>query len=518
MSWHRSWLVLVVTGILLPPLGAVLLWLRTDLGVIRRLAGTVLLALVAVAHLYIFFGLRVEMDGTGRYPIFSFYDPDAHYQALLESRHRQAVEPETAPAVVEAAPAPSGLASPSPLPAPPEAPAEAAGPANSLDLAYWTDFRGPARDGHYREQPVRTLWPAEGLPLLWRQPVGGGYASFVVAGGKAFTIEQRKNREVVAAYDVETGRELWTYGWDGEFRESMGGDGPRATPTWADGLLYALGAEGHLVCLEAETGRRVWSRHILKENGAENLPWGMSASPLVVAEKVVVLPGGRGGNSVVAYHRQTGEKLWQSLSDKQAYTSPMLVELAGRRQILVVSAERVAGLDVEDGSLLWDYPWVTSYGVNAAQPLIVDRERFFISAGYGHGAALVRVEGSAGDYRASTVWQNIHMKNKFNSSVLYQGHIYGLDEGILTCLDVETGERRWKGGRYGYGQLLLADGHLIVLTEGGDLVLVEATPREHREIARFSALRGKTWNHPALAGGRLLVRNTTEMACFDITG
>ncbi len=363
---------------------------------------------------------------------------------------------------------------------------------------------------------ILTTWPAQGLPQLWKQPVGGGYASFVAAGGRAFTIEQRRGQEVVAAYDLETGRELWTNSWDADFRESMGGDGPRATPTWHEGRLYALGALGELRCLDARTGKLVWNRNILSDAQAGNLQWGMSAAPLIVDDKVVVLPGGRSGKSVIAYNKDTGSPVWQALNDKQAYVSPMLVTLAGQRQILMVSAQRVAGLAPEDGKLLWDSPWVTSYDVNSAQPLVVGENRVFVSAGYGHGAAVVEVARSGDSFTAKLVWQNVNMKNKFNSSVYYQGHVYGLDEAILSCVNAETGERKWKGGRYGYGQLLLASGHLIVLTESGEVILVKATPESHVEVSRFSAIEGRTWNHPALANGRLLVRNTTEMACFRI--
>ena len=242
----------------------------------------------------------------------------------------------------------------------------------------------------------------------------------------------------------------------------------------------------------------------------------MSASPLVVDEKVIVLPGGV-GKSVAAYHKLTGESVWKALDDKQAYTSPMLVTLAGQRQILVVSARRAMGLAVEDGSLLWDYPWVTSYDVNAAQPIVLGENRVFLSAGYGHGAAVVEVARTENGFRTRTVWENKSIKNKFNSSVLYAGHIYGLDEGILVCINAKTGQRAWKGGRYGYGQLLLASGHLIVLTEYGDVVLVKASPERHLELVRFSAISGKTWNNPAMGGGRLLVRNAKEMACFRIS-
>ena len=196
----------------------------------------------------------------------------------------------------------------------------------------------------------------------------------------------------------------------------------------------------------------------------------------------------------------------------------MLVTLAGRRQLLIVSAKRMVGIAVEDGALLWEYPWSTYDGINASQPLVIDENHVFISAAYGHGSALVKLTQAADGFQAKEVWKNLHMKNKFNRSVLYEGYVYGLDEAILACVNPRTGELQWKGGRYGYGQVLLASGHLIVLTENGDLVLVKATPESHQEVARFSALRGKTWNHPALADGRLIVRNQTEMACYDVSG
>ncbi|MDA2937908.1 PQQ-like beta-propeller repeat protein [Acidobacteria bacterium AH-259-A15] len=517
-SWYRSVAVLLLTSVLLPPLGLVLLWIRPKTGLVSKLAGSLAIAALGVVHLHVFFGLRMEVDGTGVRPIFSFYKPESHYAALERSRSGQrnipeqrdisAVSPTTADQTNQQL---ESRRRGSKLGVEPATTFSGTGTA-----AYWTDFRGPNRDGRYDEREILTDWPSHGLPLLWRQPVGGGYASFVVAQGRAFTIEQRRRQEVVAAYDMETGHELWTHSWNAEFRESMGGDGPRATPAWDEGRLYALGATGELHCLEASTGKLMWARNILMDNGANNLEWGMAASPLIVDEKVIVLAGGRSGKSVVAYNKLTGHPIWKSLNDKQAYTSPMLVTLAGRRQILVVSAPRAMGVTVEDGSLLWDYAWRTAYDVNAAQPIVLGENRFFISAGYDHGAAVVEVTKTDRGFAARTIWKNNRMKNKFNSSVLHESHVYGLDEGIMACIDVRTGERKWKGGRYGYGQVLLASGHLIVLTELGDVVLVKATPERHQELARFSALKEKTWNHPVIADGRLLVRNTTEMACFDI--
>ena len=242
----------------------------------------------------------------------------------------------------------------------------------------------------------------------------------------------------------------------------------------------------------------------------------MAASPLVVDDKVIVVPGGTSGKSVVAYNKMSGAPVWKSQNDTAAYVSPMLVTLAGRRQIIVVSASRIMGLVPEDGSLLWSHTWDTDMGINVSQPIMVDSNRFFISAGYGKGAALVEVTGSGKQFSSRTVWENINMKNKFNSSVLYDGYVYGLDEGILTCLDVNTGARKWKGGRYGYGQVILASGHLIVTSDSGELALVKATPQQFTEVARFAAIEGKTWNIPAIAGGRLLVRNANEMAAYNI--
>jgi outer membrane protein assembly factor BamB len=430
---------------------------------------------------------------------------DAHYAELEKQRQEQAAQP--APSTPTApSPSPSASASPSPG----QTPAETA-------RNYWTNFRGPKRDARYEEATISTNWPANGLPVLWKQPVGVGYASFVIADGKAYTIEQRRSQEVVAAYDMNNGRELWTQKWNAEYTDSTG-DGPRATPTWDAGRLYALGATGEMRCLDANSGSVIWGKNILTDNQAKNLPWAMAASPLIVDDKVIVLPGGTSGKSVVAYNKNNGAPVWRVLNDTQAYVSPMLVELAGRRQIVVVSASRVVGLAPENGALLWEYPWDTDNGINVSQPIMVDRNRFFISSGYGKGAALVEVKGSGNSFTASTVWENTNMKNKFNSSVLYNGYIYGLDEGILVCLDVNTGERKWKDGRYGYGQIILAGNHLIVTSDKGDVALVKATPSAYTEVARFTAVQGQTWNYPAIDNGRLLVRNSNEMAAYDISG
>ena len=504
------------------------------------LAVVVLAILAAVT--YRFLGIHVALDGSGSRPRFVGWTPN--YDALEADRARQRATAADQPAEPAAAanrpdtPTPTGAAGPSdgrpagatsgksPTESAVAPPAERSSAISMSASAHeqWADFRGPNRDGRYLGR-IRTEWPQGGLPLLWKQPVGPGYASFVAADGRAFTIEQRRAQEVVAAYDIATGRELWQQSWPGEFRESMGGDGPRATPTWHDGRLYVLGGLGELRCHDARTGALIWRRNILADAGAPNLNWGMAASPLVIEgndpqshgdDLVIVLPGGPRGRSVAAYAAASGEPRWTALDDQQAYTAPMLVTLGGIRQLLVVTATRVVGLAVDGGGPLWEYPWGNQQGISVAQPLLLDGDRIFVSASYGTGAAVFEVARSGETFVTKTVWQNARMKNKFTSSLLRDGFIYGLDEAILTCLDAATGDQKWKGGRYGYGQTLLAGDYIVVLTEDGDLVLVRATPERHDEVARFSAISGKTWNHPIIVDGRLLVRNVSEMAAFDI--
>lgn len=524
IAWYRKWWAVLLASVIVPPVGLVLLWMRPWRGwksVVLRPLGTLGIAILGLIHLFQFYGLRAEMSGAGYIPILTFHDPRKDVEQLEKQRAAQRAQAPPAAAAPQQAEANNQLQPTTKSAATLKSAAEKSGDeakdaAQPMVRAYWTDYRGPLRDGNYAEQAVLAAWPSGGLKPLWKQPVGGGYASFVVAGGLAFTIEQRRGNEVTAAYELLTGREMWTNSWPAEFRESMGGDGPRATPTWSDGRLYALGAEGELRCLEAATGKTIWRTNILQENGASNIMWGMASSPLVVDGKVIVLPGGPNA-AVVAYDALSGKPVWKSLSDQAAYTAPMVATLAGQRQLLIVMAKRASGLTIEDGKLLWEYPWQTEYDVNAAQPILVDANRFFISAGYGHGAAVLEIARDGAGFRAKEIWKNTEMKNRFSSSVLYEGKIYGFDEGIFACVDVKTGQRCWKGGRYGYGQVLLAGGNLIVLSELGDLVLLRATPEKLDELSRFSAIDGKTWNVPAIAEGILLVRNTREMAAFRIS-
>ena len=472
---------------------------------LRKLARRVFFLVVAIAILggiLYAAGLRIVRYGGG---INVAFTKSLDRRAAEIEKHREAQRAQTPPPA-PAQPDPAVVApSPSPVTDKPST-AVVAG------STHWTSFRGPERDGHYRQQPVRTDW-VPGLTPLWKQPVGGGYASFVIAGGRAFTIEQRGGRELAAAYDLVTGRELWTSAWEALFQSQ--GDGPRATPAWHDRRLYVLGATGELRALDAATGRTLWRTDILGDAGAANLDFGTSASPLVVDNTVVVQPGGPNGQSVVAYDRQSGKRVWGALDDGASYSSPMLVTLAGVRQIVTFTATRLVGLSPDDGRLLWELPWRT--GNQASQPVVAGPDRVFVSTGPGPDATMLQLAaGAEGQLTVRELWRTNRMNNTFTSSVLHDGFIYGLDESILTCIDASTGELKWKGGRYGYGQVMLASGHLIILTEQGELALVRADPKGHQEVTRFPAIDGKTWNHPAMSDGILLIRNTEEMAAFDL--
>ena len=482
-----------IATLLLPPLGLLWLWGSKQIAPRKKVLGTLGIAGYAIPYcalwiflLITFAGLEVEFRG-GYLPYFTFHKTKPDYQALEADR--------------------AATRGKTPI-------------QGTNDVAsYWTGYRGPRRDGHYTEQSIGTNWPKAGLKALWRQPVGGGYASFAISRGRAFTIEQRREQEVATAYDLRNGQELWVSGWPGEFKEQLGGDGPRATPEADGDRVYFQGALGELRCLDATSGNLIWRRNIVDENRAPELFYGMAASPLIVGEQVIVTPGGPKGHSVMAYHKLTGAPLWHCLDDEAAYSSPMEVELAGTRQLLVVCETRLVGLGLDGGKLLWEFPWVVAHGNrNIAQPLLLGSNRVFLSAGYGTGCLALEIMKTGEEYKARQVWRNNHLKNKFSSSVFQGGYIYGLDEDILTCLNATTGARMWKDGRYGYGQIALASEHLIILSGGGELALVPARPDKYLEICRFYGINGKTWNHPAISGGKLLVRNSREMACFGLVG
>lgn len=394
------------------------------------------------------------------------------------------------------------------------APVAVTAPAGIADVP---QFFGPNRDGIVQHARLARDWKATPPKQRWRQPVGAGWSAFAVVGGRAYTQEQRGEKECVTCYDLLTGRLLWTHANPVHFSQWQGGDGPRATPTVRAGRVFTFGATGLLDCLDAATGARVWSRDVLGENKLPNLVWGASASPLVFDDTVIVTGGLADGPTVLAFRAANGEPLWRAGTDRASYASPVLTTLAGRRVILSFNAGSLTAHDPASGEVLLHHPWSDGKWPKASQPVVLGGDRVFISAGYGAGCTLLEVKSAAaGKLGATQLWKNLRLKTQFNSVAARDGFLYGLDDGMLACVEIATGERKWKDGRFGSGQTLLVDDLLIIQGERGPVTLAEASPAGYTELGQIPALSAKTWNHPTLAGRFLLVRNSEEAVCYEL--
>jgi outer membrane protein assembly factor BamB len=377
-------------------------------------------------------------------------------------------------------------------------------------------YLGTNRNGVVEGLKLDRQWSAHPPQQLWRQPIGLGWSSFCISGNRAFTQEQRGEDELVVCYELTTGHVLWAHTNHVRFGETLSGDGPRGTPTLSSGRIYAFGGTGMLDCLDAGTGQMLWSRDVLKENSLPNLPFGKSTSPLIYDELVVVSGGMTNGLTLLAYHIKDGSPAWHAGSDKASFSSPVLATLAGKRQVVSVNASSASGHDPASGATLWEYVWPGEWP-KCTQPVILGPDRIFLSASFNAGCMVLQVNASAdGKLSVSEKWKNRNMKSEFSNIVTRDGLAYGLDDGILACIDLATGERKWKEGRYGHGQVLLINDLLLVQTENGPLALVEANPACYREVATLKALNSKTWNVPAMGNGCLLVRNDQEVACYKL--
>jgi outer membrane protein assembly factor BamB len=394
-------------------------------------------------------------------------------------------------------------------------PNQPAGTISSQEGAF-PQFLGPDRSGVLTGISLRRDWDRSPPKTIWRQPIGLGWSAFAVSGQHAVTQEQRREDELIVCYELQTGHALWAHTNHVRFSETLGGDGPRATPTLHQGRVYAMGASGILDCLEEATGQLIWSRDVLRENHLSNLTWGKSCSPLLAHDLVVVTGGEQREKTLLAYEAATGKPVWQAGHDRASYCSPLLASVCGQEQILMVNGHSITGHDPHNGEILWEYAWSDEFA-KATQPLVIDTNRVFIAAGYGVGCVMLKVDRSAaGGWSAVAIWKNRNLKPKFTNLVRRGHHVYGLDEGVLTCVNLEQGNREWKEGRYGHGQILLVDDLLLIQAESGDVVLVEISPEKPRERTRFPALRGKTWNNPVIFRDLLLVRNDQEAACYRL--
>jgi outer membrane protein assembly factor BamB len=381
----------------------------------------------------------------------------------------------------------------------------------------WPGFRGPNRDSVIHGVQIETDWSKSPPVELWRRKIGPGWSSFAVGGDVIYTQEQRGEDEIVSAYSLTSGEPVWRHRDRARFYESNGGAGPRGTPAVNNGRVYAFGATAIVNALDARTGKVVWTRNAATDTGAKEPGWGFASSPLVIDDAVVVAASGR----LVAYGAATGQPRWIGPAGGAGYSSPHLVTIDGVPQILLMRGARTTSVAVADGTQLWEHSWQPS--VSIVQPALAADGEILVASGDMMGGIGIRdlavsFNGDGG-WTVEERWTSTGLKPYFNDFVVHKGHAFGFDGSILACLDVQDGKRKWKGGRYGHGQLvLLADQDLLlVLSEEGELALVKAAADQFTEVARFPVLEGKTWNHPVLVGDVLLVRNGEEMAAFRLS-
>ncbi len=378
--------------------------------------------------------------------------------------------------------------------------------------ADWPRFLGPDANGIAPDTGINRNWNSKPPQTLWKVTMSDrGYAGPSVADGRVFIVDHVGNNDVVRALDLGSGADIWRFEYPDTDQFDYGY--ARATPTQHEGKLYVQGRMGPLFCLDAATGRQVWARDLRRDFAGQMPRWKYAASPVIHDGKLIVMPGGANNAAVAALDPETGQTLWTGGGgDAAGYATPVVAELDGRTQYVCMTAKAAIGVDAETGALLWSVPWGPRNGVNAATPIVGD-PYVFVSSGYGVGCALIEVS----DGRADIVWQNNVLIAHFNSPIFYNGHIFGIgDPGLLLCMDSASGDVIWRQQGFEKGGIVGVDGCIIAVSgNSGDVVLVEAGTT-YRELGRIRPLGGQSWTAPIVAGGKLIIRNTTTLACLDI--
>jgi outer membrane protein assembly factor BamB len=393
----------------------------------------------------------------------------------------------------------------------------------------YPQFLGPDRTAALSAVPLAD-WQDHPPKELWRRSVGAAWSSFATSQGIAITQEQRGEQECVTAYRLHDGQPLWVHQDAIHFQSSLGGPGPRATPTIVDNFVYTMGATGRLNCLRLVDGQPIW--HVQTGDAAHPPLHGCTGSPLVVEDLVIVNLAHAAGPCIAAFARDSGTMVWETGLHRTSYASPHPAQIAGIDQVLLHHEDGLESFSLQDGRTLWYYPFANSERTHASQPIVLESQddadtakRVFVSTGYGGGSVLLEIAKVAAGSSASVdswevreQWRSRELETKFCTAVVRGQTVFGLDNGILEAVDLASGTRLWKSGRFGHGQVLLADDQLIILGEDGTLVLAAAEPEGFRKLGQIKALTGKTWNHACLAMPYLLVRNDGEAVCYHVHG
>lgn len=387
---------------------------------------------------------------------------------------------------------------------------------NTKDAANdWPQWRGPNGDGLSTETGLLTTWPEGGPEILWQAGSGDGYSGMSVADGRLYTLYGRDSDELLVCLDAESGEQIWQYRVDSKFTNNFG-HGPRCTPTVDGNIVYGLSANGKLVALNAIKGSEVWKIDLVKKFGAKIPTWGISTSPLIYNNYLLVDVGGSGENGFMAFNKKNGKVVWKTKTDMPGYSVPMIVTVNGLKQALNFSGNELISVNPETGEKYWAFPWRTSYDVNAATPIFVSPDKVFVSSGYDVGGALLQISAGKGMASVEQIWKNRVMRNHFATSLLLGDYLYGFDNDKFKCINIYTQEEKWVTRGFGKGSATYADGHIILLSERGKLVLIQATPEKYIKKASAQILKGRCWTVPTLANGKLFIRNQKKILAIKM--
>lgn len=408
-----------------------------------------------------------------------------------------------------------------------------------IAAADWPGFLGPDRNGVLKSRLFAVPESTDQLTKLWEQGIGAGWSSFAVAGGRAVTLEQRDDQECVTCYRLGDGELLWIQQHPTLHQNALGGIGPRSTPSIDGGQVYAQGATGRVWCLDLETGDPIWTVDLIAQVGdaswdqaaSERLvTWGRSGSPLLIDDdagrRLCVLPRGgpqglaESGRSLIALDAGSGEVVWTAGQAQISFASPMVMTLAGRRQIVSVNEMTVTGHQVSDGQTLWSHPWpgLSSADANCASAIPAGKDRFLLGKGYGGGSALIEVSRQDSQWLVETLWESQRvLKTKFTHALVRDDVAFALSNGSLQSVQLETGDQLWqqpRSTRYQQGQIILVEDVIVAQSESGEVALVAADKEEFRPMIQIPAMQSKTWNLPTVAGRHLLIRNDRRAICY----